>query len=381
MLAPQPPTIKKLERISPTTYEAAMRCVARASWLASGDRKLLPPHPRALLGIGVHAVLEQARRAGIPGGSVEQRRCAAANLFDEKMATQFEQTHPLLRAKFDTQNRIPFYNLYRARAAQIAAELPPGSRSMTVEAEAQAQAGSATTRVEAALVSRDGRVTGRPDVLQAETATIVDYKTGSPADSQRLSDSDLRQLRLYAFLAAENGISITRGVIERADRDRVEVQISHEEAVSEGQHALEVLEQYNQHSGRAFSEAASPSPDACRFCPCIPFCETFWNASDPGWESACGAQVEGTVDSVDGDMLVSIYLNITRGTGVKGPAVITRISREWLTVAETEVPRTREIVRVTDAAYVTETTSPAVFRADRVTTAVWRVRPHVPADR
>jgi PD-(D/E)XK nuclease superfamily len=378
MFVPKPPPIPKLDRISPTVYEAALRCVARAAWLGSGDRKLLAPHPRASLGIGVHAVLEQARRAGIPGDSEEQRRDAAAKLFDEKMAAVFVQTHPLLRAKFEVQDRIPFYNLYRARAAQIASEMASVPRTRTRAVPAHAE--GLTTHVEATLVSKDGRIAGRPDVIEAEAATVVDYKTGSPADSQRLTDNELRQLRLYAFLAAESGIPIRTGVIERANRERVEVQISQKEAADEGGRALKVLDEYNRHAGGAFSDAASPSPEACRHCPCIPLCEAFWNASEPGWEAECGTQVEGTVESVDGDSLMSIHLNVVRGTGARGPAVITRLSREWLTLNEMDVPRPGEMVRVTDAAHVAETTSPAVFRADRVTTAVWRVEPTGPAD-
>src|SRR5690606_16452779 len=110
-----------------------------------------------------------------------------------------------------------------------------------------------------------------------------------------------RQLRLYAFLAAENGIPVTKGVIERVDRERVEIQISQGEAAEEGRRALEVLDEYNRRAGESFSDAASPSREACRYCPCIPFCPAFWDTAEPGWASECGSQIEGTVETVDGD--------------------------------------------------------------------------------
>lgn len=366
MLVPKAPTIGKMEKISPTTYEAALRCTARAAWLASGDRALLPPHPRALLGIAVHAVLEQGRRGVLSGESEDERRNEAARLFDEKMSSLFGQTHPLIRTKFETQERIPYYNLYRARAAQMAADMPGRASNRP------STGGRSGTRVEDALASKDGRIAGRPDVLDGDAEAVVDYKTGSPADSQ-VSDNEARQLRLYAFLAAENGIAVRRGIIERADRRRAEVQISSEEAADEGRRALAVLDEYNRHVGEPFESSARPSPDACRYCPCIPLCEAFWEASEPGWQSECGTHVEGTVEAVDGEELVSVHLNVVRGTGPKGPAVVTRLSREWLTMDTMDVPRPGDTVRVTDAAYVEDSDAPAFFRADRVTTAVWRV--------
>lgn len=371
MLIPTPPVIPKIERISPTLYEAAMKCTSRAAWLASGDRRLLPPHPRALLGIGVHAVLERARSSGIVRGTEDDRRGDAERLFDEKMRELFADTHALLHAKFDGPDRLPFYNLFRARASQMAVDAAAASNPRT--GQPFVRSGSTGVAAEASLVSKDGRVAGRPDVLDAANATVIDYKTGVAGDSGSLTDSEVRQLRLYAYLANENGSTITRGVIERADRTRAEVPISAQQAAEEGRRALVTLDSYNQHAGEPFEKAASPSPDACRFCPCIPLCEAFWRVGEPQWSGQCGTHVEGVVESVEGGALVSINLNVTRGTGVKGPAVITRLSREWLTFSGAAVPQPQQTVRVTDAGYVEESLAPVVFRADRITTAVWTV--------
>ena len=369
MLTPTPPVIKRVDRISPTLYEAAMKCSSRAAWLAGGDRQLVPPQPRALLGIGVHAVLEQARSGGIAGEGEGDRQREAERLFDERVRELFAGTHPLLHAKFDGPDRLPFYNLFRARAAQMAVDASAASN----QRRGQATARTAATRLatESMLVSKDGRVAGRADVLDAANATVVDYKTGVAANSGAVTDSEARQLRLYAHLANENGIAITRGVIERADRRRAEVLISPQQAAEEGRRARGVLDSYNQHAGEPFHRAASPSPDACRFCPCIPFCEAFWKSGELGWSGQCGTHVEGVVESVEGAALVSINLNVTRGTAVRGAAVVTRLSRDWLTVSGGALPEPQQTVRVTDAAYVEESGAPAVFRADRITTVVW----------
>lgn len=369
MLVPTPPIIQKIKRISPTLYDAAMKCMARAAWLAGGDRKLLPAHPRALLGISVHAVLERARTGGIAAGSDDARRADAESLFDQKMRELFAASHPLLHAKFDGPDRLPFYNLFRARAAQMAVDATVGSQR---SGQPVLRAATGGVTVEAALVSKDGRVAGRADVLDVANATVIDYKTGS-AEPGALNDSELRQLRLYAYLATENGIAIRRGVIERADRTRAEVPISPQEAAEEGRRALVVLDAYNQHAGKPFETATSPSSDACRFCPCIPFCEAFWRKAEPQWSGQCGTHVEGVVESLEGDALVSIYVNVTRGTGAQGPAVVTRLSREWLTFSGSVFPQPQQTVRVIDATYVEGSNAPAVFRADRIATTVWIV--------
>ena len=372
MVVQRPPAIPKIERISPTIYEAALKCVARASWEASGDRHRVPAQPRALLGIAAHAVFEHARGVGLLGDTGEERIKAGENLFDETVKTLFEKTHPLIRAKFETHEHIPFFNIYRARTTQQAARIEARHRYAGGTTE---QNTSAThTLVESRLVSKDKRVVGRPDVIDAHNATIVEYKTGAGPDGESPSDSEMRQLRLYAFIARENGIAIRRGIIERTSGDRDEVEISQTDAETEGKRARELLDEYNRHVGRSFSEAATPSAEACRYCPCIAFCPAFWEASEPNWETECGAQVEGTVESVEGGSLVSIHLKVSRGSGPRGQTVVTKFSRDWLTLDQMNLPRTSEIVRVTDAAHVPDTSSPVELRADRDMTAVWRMR-------
>lgn len=370
MSLPTPPVIKKLDRISPTIYEAAIRCNSRAAWLAGGDRKLLPAHPRALLGIGVHTVLERARQRGIAATTDDERRAEAERIFAERMDQLFASAHPLLHAKFEAADRLPFYNLYRARAAQMASDTVAAMGPRTHD-----RGTGSGPIVEASLNSRDGRVTGRADVLDPTNETVIDYKTGTPNGSSAITEGELRQLRLYAFLASENGVTIRRGVIERADRTRAEVTISPDQAAEEGRKAVAVLDRYNRLAGGSFDSGTSPSHEACRFCPCIPFCEAFWKRAEVEWSGECGTQVEGVVESVEGDALVTINLEVTRGTGVRGKAAITRLSREWFARMGAAVPGAQQTIRVTDAAYIAESTDPAVFRADRTMTAIWTVQP------
>ena len=374
MRPPKAPTISKLERISPTVYEAALKCLSRAAWTAQGDKDALPAHPRALLGIGVHALLEHLHpgRTG-PDETGDELRQRAEETFDGTLETLLAGAHPLLRVKFSSARRLPFYNLYRARAvetvvAEAARRRPAGGEGATKPRRTR----------ETALKSRDGRIIGRPDVLDASGATVIDYKTGAQDNPEQITDPELRQLLLYAFLAAENGTAITRGVIERADRTRAEASIDAGKAEQEAAQALAVLDDLNSHVGEPFSAGANPSPENCRFCPCIAFCDGFWEVAAVDWADACGIQIEGDVTSIDSaGPVISIGLHVRRGTCVPGDALVTRLPLEWVIADGSDAPEVGDRVRVTDARQVPDTSSPAVFRADRVGTAVWQVTPDI----
>ena len=373
MIVPQPPVIARLESISPTVHEAAAHCLSRASWSASGDSSALPPNPRALLGIAVHAVLARAARVGIASADEDGKVQAAAGLFDEEMAALFRDTHPLVRAKFGTANRIPYHNLYRARAAFIASR---SSRSPSRHAHSEPSQPPVRQRsrlAEETLATRDGTITGRPDLVDVESALVVDYKTGSSPDPTTPTESEARQLRLYAHLAAENGITVRAGAIERPDGTRAEIAISREEADEEGRRAREALDEINRLSGSPFEAGARPSAESCRYCPCIPFCPAFWNESDSSWSSECGTHVEGVVESLEGSSLVSMRMEAARGTGPRGPAAISRLSEGWLRVEEADPPQAGELVRAVDVGPANPASSLTEFRADRACTAVWKV--------
>jgi PD-(D/E)XK nuclease superfamily len=375
MLVPTPPAIRPLERVSPTLYEAMLKCSARAAWVASNDRSLIPSHPKALLGTAVHAVVERARAGALSGDSDEAVRTQAVVLFEQRTAELFNAAHPLLRIKFESPDRLPFYYLLEARAAQMAVELARGLTQQRTPAVEGDQLPPRRGTIETALTSADRRVAGRLDFLDQANKRVVDYKFGISGETEQISESEARQLKLYAFLAAENGIAIDAGVIERGDRTKLQLRISHDDAIEEGRRAKDALDSFNTLAGSKFEDVASPSPENCRFCPCIPFCEAFWSKSDPEWSPECGTHIEGVVASVDeAEELLSIHLQVIRGTGRQGDAVVTRLSKDWLVFDGSQVPSDGHTIRITDATYIADSSNPAVFRADRMTTAVWTVR-------
>lgn len=371
MKIPTPTQIQKLNRITPTIYEAALKCHARASWAARTESAEVPRHPRALLGLAAHMVLEGARRGTVEGGENSERRKAAGRLFDTTMEELFRKAHPLLLAKFGSHLRLPYYYLQRERTALMAAELAGACRPTGDNATTSAP--SLRRVVESMLQSRDGKVAGRPDVLDGATGMVVDYKTGLKPTEGNLTDAEHRQLKLYAFLGMENGIQVRKGRVIRSDRSHAEVIISDVEAGAEATRARAVLDEHSHLAGRQFVEAATPSPEACRFCPCIPFCDAFWNEANETWASESGWHAEGEVTGVQGDSLLSIDIVLHRGTLPRGAAVVTRLSDRWLTFDGSRRPVPGETIRVTNVLYVEESIEPVILRADRISTAVWSV--------
>ena len=274
----------------------------------------------------------------------------------------FAEAHPLLRLKFSSPDRLPFYHLYRARAVQLAAPIAsPVARSGP-------QASPPAQRSEARLISQDQLIAGRPDYIDVPASTVIDYKTGAGEPSDGLSDAEARQLRLYVYLALENGIAIERAAVVQANGKRRILNVSRADAFAEADRARAVLKTWQGFSERPFQEAASPSANSCRFCPCIAFCESFWAAAADSWASEVGVHIEAVVTRTDGSDMMSLELEAVRGSCNKGPATVTRISRDWVTFDGPPLAA-GDRIRIVELS----ASQGAEFRADRIATAIWRI--------
>jgi RecB family exonuclease len=386
MRLPRTPTIASLSRVSPTIYEVLLSCRARAAWAAFGERATVPEHPMALLGTCFHVIMEKAVAGELGNG--EEGRDTARQAFDQVARTRHERAHPLLRRKFPSPEKLPYYNLFRERAALLASEATQRKAAPTAsEPPAQATPDHADVLVEATLRSADGLLIGRPDRVNIEGAEVIDYKTGvaSGGDGSSMSDSESRQLKLYVALAIDVGLELTKGTIVRGDGQVATIDISSDEAQTEGSRARHELATFNElvSAGTTFHELAQPSAAACRTCPCIPFCERFWEAATPDWVGECGAHVEGRVSSVSkttvGNMtLLSLEVGVLRGTVDAGPASIEQVPRDWVTADGGDPPRVGDVVRVVNGRLLEQEAH--VMRVDRTMTAVWLFEEPVDAD-
>lgn len=378
MQIPQQPELKPLRQLSPSVYEALLRCKSRAAWAAYGGRGVVPQHPKALLGMCLHKVVEEAHAGAIDSTLDTQARLAVArDLFDRYAKSLYEQAHPLVRAKFSAFNRLPYYNLYRERAALEALVSVDRVGQAAAVANVPQPADSLRLHAERRLVSSDGLLVGRPDLIDVAAHEVVDYKTGAPLDegADAVSPSEARQLRLYVHLALDSGIQVSRAVIARADGRRAAIGVSKEDADAEGRRARELLAEYNDAAGGSFDTAASPSMENCCLCPCIPFCNAFWQAASPAWKEQCGVHLEGRVRSVEqatmqGMNLMTLRVETVRGTVGAGDTFVEQIPEAWIAADGADVPREGDTVRIVHGR-LTGDVLPPVVRVDRTATSVW----------
>jgi hypothetical protein len=383
MKAPNPPKIAKLPHISPSIYAAARLCRARAAWTGLKTRPRLPQHPSGILGLCFHAVVEKAATGELAAAS-DGALNAARDWFDGKCRELYESAHPLLRLKFRTPDRLPGYYLFRERAAVAALNAFTSPRARNAVQHPPSGTDSHNSIVERRFESSDGKLVGRPDVINALKGEVTDYKTGLCAGDDLISDAELRQLRLYVNLASENGISVNVGVIARANGRRLSVCITPLEASGEAKEAKDSLDELNEAigAGADFRQLAEPSASGCRLCPCVPFCEKFWETAESGWLDDCGAQLEGSIAAIarstlQGLHLVSLMVDVRRGTIPTGLYAVEQVPSDWLLVGESKLPEVGETIRILDARRLSA--DPTTLRVDRTATTLWSTAGTPPA--
>jgi hypothetical protein len=380
---PATPALRSLESISPSFYNAAIICRARAAWQQFGDRYSLPSSTGAMLGSCFHAVMAMGNKGQL--SSNQEGLDLAKKAFDDEAQRLFTRAHPLVKAKFAAPEKLPFYTLRRSRAAALGMKASgvarfraPRSGPKTITDETPFVA---SRLVERKFASRDAKVSGKVDLLEPRSEKITDYKSGeAPKDNPRgMSEAELRQLRLYAYLAQENGHRVSKMSIVRSDGFEADAAITSESATAEGESAKNTLNEFNESValGHSFRDLATPS-EACANCPCIPFCERFWEVAQEDWEENCGTNVEGVVTATqDADLpgvkLKTLTLDCKRGSAPRGTLVAQQIPLDWLSLGS-QVPSVGCTVRIVTAARSKSEPGNPVLRVDRIkSTTVWRL--------
>ena len=380
---PPIPALRSLESISPSFYNAALLCRARAAWQQLGPRGALPASTGSIIGACFHAVMEMGNQGRLSEGEEGIREAKAA--FDRKAGQLFSEAHPLLKAKFVSPEKFPFYFERRARVAILAAKASSGVVARQANAPgrgtvAQGRPADQARLVEQTLSSRDGLIKGRIDLWERSSSTVTDYKSGlEPKNAPSgITEHETRQLRLYVHLAQENGCTVTAAAIVRGDGRRTAIAVSAADADSEAQTARQALEQFNQavSGGAHFYSLASPSCESCAGCPCLALCDPFWEAAQPEWEESCGANAEGEIveireASFAGSPLRSLSLKDCRGSAPNGDLVVEQIPLAWLSLGSS-IPEAGRRVRIVSAARLPPEPQNRVLRVDRVkSTAIW----------
>ena len=312
-----PLVLASISAVSPSLAEVLRVCPLRGGLSrAEGAGRFVLGQPKAWLGTAYHAVLEGAAGSGAAAAH-EEAWLAAINEQHDRA-----RQHPLDQ-RFGPPERWPGYHLIRAMALLRAQEI--GSPSSNSGRPGAAESGGAAR--EQWLSGAGGRLVGRPDLVRGNA--VIDYKTGDiyeQGDSSAAKASYVRQLQIYAFLVKERtGRWPVRGVLLPMEGPPLEVELEPAACDRASAEAVSLLDQYNRMivAGVAPARLATPSPEACKWCPYQVLCSAFWAAADESWIDQIGvAAIGGSAPAAprpihDGAAL-ALSLTVNEGTGPRG---------------------------------------------------------------
>jgi hypothetical protein len=313
-----------IEVTSPTLAETMRVCLLRAGLSqVPAARVLVLGSPKAWLGTAYHEVLAAVPRLA----HGEDLDSAVKRLWEEAIVRLERRSlvHPLDR-RYGPALSWPGYYVTLETVKIRAQELLHRGEGVHEPAGAE----PAPERREYRFVGCGGKLVGRPDVIAR--AEILDYKTGEVLQgtegNQDVRPAYARQLRLYAVLVHETlGWWPRRGVLLPMHGAAVEVELDPAACEAEAASAVALLHQYNAAVSHAVSPAAlaTPSLEACRWCPFKLACPAFWDAVSPAWagkldSEAVQGRAAGAPRPIMNGLAVALDVQVERAT-VGGNAV------------------------------------------------------------
>jgi CRISPR/Cas system-associated exonuclease Cas4 (RecB family) len=312
---------------SPSLAEAMRGCMLRAGLSRCAQlQPFILGNPKAWLGTAYHKVMEQIPAILGAGGDPLSRADAIWNA--EIARLEQEATNHPLNARFGPAVFWKGYFLVQATMRLRIEE----SVARHSEAPAGAPALPPVAR-EVEITASQGKLRGKIDMIRGDD--LIDYKTGSIFEEDEISGASavkpayVRQLRTYAWLArSSTGQWVKRGLLYPLAGAPVEVPIIPAECEVQAAEAVALLDAYNAAltSGAGPAAMASPSPDACRWCPFKPFCSAFWAAVNPDWSGQLdGEAIRATVVAPPQPLLApgaySLVVDVQGGTLPPGTSV------------------------------------------------------------
>jgi hypothetical protein len=328
---PQTLALPVIPATSPSLAEAMRTCLLRAGFSKTpGISAYVLGNPKAWLGTAYHRVLEH-----LPHLARADAPTRLQELWGQEIAHLEQQTagHPLNR-RFGAASSWRGYYLVLETLKLRVADLAPSAGNRAIP---ETEEDETRTFREEDLLAFGGKLKGKPDVARGDE--ILDFKTGSIYEAAEdealpaLKQAYVRQLQIYAFLVHEKtGRWPRRGLLYPIAGPPVDIDLDPAVCAEEAAKAVALLERYNEAVRRmATPEAlASPSQEACRWCPYKLLCPAFWKAADESWagtldgEAVAGPLVEAP-RAVHGGAACSISLTADAGTVPQGDIALSSL--------------------------------------------------------
>ena len=280
------PAWRAIARFSPTLVDAILACALRAAFSQDpAFSALRRPTPGSLLGQAAHRLTEAATKGRFKAMSGPHLRQALEQAWDAEVATAATKlTQAWTVAPPPPPRDWPGYELTRVRLIRRLTRLVERRHD---QEGAPTGRGDSTVAVERALEDPTTGLHGRPDRVETlgSCIRVVDLKTGWTQQLE-IRDGQRRQLLLYAYLVYRaTGRWPEEIAIEDASGRRATDPVRPEQAAAAVDDGVQAVARYNAAvaSGQSPLSLATPSPDACRYCPFRAVCQPYWTAAATDW--------------------------------------------------------------------------------------------------
>lgn len=321
--------IAHLRATSPTLAEIMRHCLLRAGLSrAPGSSGAVLGNPKGWLGTAYHEVLERIVDVDLETQPLD---AAVDHLWNEAIARQYQRagSHSLDH-RFGPPTSWAGYHLARASVLLRARDSIAERETARTHTSAASGEHFGVAIREHEFTAWGGKLSGRPDVIR--NGDILDYKSGSifeyyeDAHSEIVKAAYIRQLRIYGYLVKDAlGWWPRRGLLLPLVGAGVEVALDPVSSEKEALEAVALLDSYNAKVAALAEPAAfaSPSPQACKWCPFKIICPSFWQSVSPEWSGQLdGAVLEGPVDEaprvIQGGAAMVLSVRAENGSEVPG---------------------------------------------------------------
>ena len=307
------PSLKKLDRISPSQYGWINQCALRGV-LSKSEAPLLPSTPKRRVGIIIHKILEQVGR-----GRLDPR---SERVFKEAWEEQVEGQEQRMDSSWLESRFVP---LSKSVPKLQVLYYQTRSRAKEVHEKKRNSTGAGRGREEEWVESTQGLVAGRIDrVIEFDGGAILqDYKSGaiSLPGTEAVKESYQNQLKLYAALYYETHGKWPKslklvgldGTVKTIDYKVEECVILLEKARRLLQRINNKISEVRAGKGNPF-ELANPAAETCRFCQFRPSCRAYWrvragdssNSETGGWPVDVAGSVVRTKSDSGGRLVLWI---------------------------------------------------------------------------
>ena len=315
--------LEPLRSISPTTFSAIKKCALNVVWQHNGSPPLLPTSPKSRVGTVAHKLLAEAGQGRLTA-TVDTVNVRWHELLEE--ASTGISRSLLERHLSPLESSVPDIEVLRIRTTRMALDI--ARKSQITQRKDRIHVNPPSYGHEILVQSADGLVRGTIDAVVPEGGTgiiIQDYKSGSLVELEdgndfRLKESYQTQLKMYAGLYAENLgewpaylelVSLT-GERQGVPFTKNDCSDLLDEAKATLRWINETVE--NHPSSSLPSILASPSPEACVFCPFRPACEPYRIAAAKQGGEHWPLDVIGTFESLtrlgNSKMMLSLTTDI-----------------------------------------------------------------------